>query len=106
MKNTTETNDKAASTFKEAEKLLAFRLKQLGIQTFGLPQHVLAHLHILTYAAVSSALNDETDKIKALKSKTEERLQRQVAITLKTVGLAFRLSGQKQSPDESQGGDV
>lgn len=90
---TPKTPEKAGGKTISAERVLAARLRELGIDPGGLPPHVTAHLRAVVDAEAVRILDVFTANVAALEAKTGEQLRNQVAriVTLKNVGKAFAL---------------
>ena len=80
-----------------AERALAARLIELGIDPVGLPPHVTAHLRAEVDAEAARIQEAFVAAVAALQGKTDEQLRKQIArlVTFKTVGKAFALPAGK-----------
>lgn len=89
-----------------AEKALAARLHELGIDSAGLPAHVSAHLRAVVDEEAKRILDALAAKITDLESQTGEQLRGQIArlVTFKSVGKAFALpTNNRQEVREDEG---
>ena len=84
---------KTGSKTVSAERALAARLHELGIDPSGLPPHVAAHLRAEVEAEATRIQDAFAAAVAALQGKTDEQLRNQIAriITFKSVGKAFAM---------------
>lgn len=84
---------KAGSKTITAERALAARLRELGIDPGGLPRHVTAHLCAIVDEEAKCVSDTLAEKIAELETKSAKQLQGKIArlVTMKAVGKAFAL---------------
>jgi hypothetical protein len=72
-------------------RILSERLRELDINSNGLPSHVTAHLRVIVDAEVAAIQRALAAEVAALHHKADERIRRQAArvITYKSIGKAF-----------------
>lgn len=94
---TPKTPEKSGSKTISAERVLAARLQELGIDPGGLPRHVTAHLRAVVDEEAKRILDTLAAKVAALEAQTSEQLRNQVArlVTFRSVGKAFALPATK-----------
>jgi hypothetical protein len=92
-KKNARTPSKAGVKTITAERALAVRLQELGVDSGGLPPHVTAHLRALVDDEAKRVSNALAAKIAELEAKSGEQLRDQVArlVTFRSVGKAFAL---------------
>ena len=95
--NHARTTEKIGGKTISAERALAVRLHELGIDPGGLPSHVSAHLRAAVDTEAKRILDALAAKVAALEAQTSEQLRGQITrlVTFKTVGKAFALPAAK-----------
>lgn len=82
---------KSGVTSSAATRILTERLRELDINTSGLPPHVVAHLRTVVEDEAAAIQRLLVAEVAALQHKADERIRKAVsrAITFKSVGKAF-----------------
>lgn len=82
---------KASGKTVSADRVLNVRLRELQIDSAGLPPHVATHLRAVVDEEIAAIQRALTAEVAALQHKADERIRKAIAraITFKTVGKAF-----------------
>lgn len=97
QKKHANTTSRSGGKTVSAENILVAKLKELGIDSKGLPPHVTAHLRAIVNEEGKRISDVLAAKISELEAKSCEQLRAKIArvITMKAVGKAFALPTNK-----------